>query len=498
MPIEPPRRPAAAIAAWIVVGAVAAPGVVLLALSLPWPLVHDAPIMHYVAQRIADGAVPYRDLFDMNQPGAHLVHGAVVRVFGDGDLAWRLFDLGWLALTCATLARLAWSWGTTAAAGAAALFGTYHLAGGAWQAGQRDFLLCVFLLGAATAIVPWLEQTPGSSWRPGLAGLLLGAGITLKPHAALFAGALGAMVFVVARRRRAVPRALALYAAGAGVAPLAVLAWLHARGGLGAWWNTVVSYLIPLYSRLHRPDDWGFWRVEVWLALGAAVALSLAAAVWYGRFAWRHTIAGLGLVYGVVHFVGQRKGWEYHLYPLAAFAAVLAFSEMEALLARRQVLFGGLVVVSLVTTGALVARRGHETVNAAWIRDKEALVRQLVDDLAARRKADDTIQVFDTTEGGVHALLRLHARQPTRFLYDFHFFHDVDHPTIQRLRAELMHDLTARPPRFVVVFDRGWPSGGPDRLRGFPTLSRFLEDGYRTAVRRPGYVVLERNERRRS
>jgi hypothetical protein len=57
-----------------ILGAVAVGGVATLALVLAWrsrswPLVHDAPIMHYIAWRIADGAVPYRDLFDMNQPG---------------------------------------------------------------------------------------------------------------------------------------------------------------------------------------------------------------------------------------------------------------------------------------------------------------------------------------------------------------------------------------------------------------------------------------------
>ena len=41
----------------------------LLWLSRHWPLVHDAPIMHYLAWRISEGAVPYRDLFDMNFPG---------------------------------------------------------------------------------------------------------------------------------------------------------------------------------------------------------------------------------------------------------------------------------------------------------------------------------------------------------------------------------------------------------------------------------------------
>jgi hypothetical protein len=68
--------------------------------SRAWPLIHDAPLMHYIAWLINQGAVPYRDAFDMNLPGVYLLHLAVLRVGGPGDLAWRLFDLGWLAAIC--------------------------------------------------------------------------------------------------------------------------------------------------------------------------------------------------------------------------------------------------------------------------------------------------------------------------------------------------------------------------------------------------------------
>ncbi|HEU5319540.1 MAG TPA: hypothetical protein VFX28_01970, partial [Methylomirabilota bacterium] len=84
--------------------------------SLPWPLVHDAPLMHYVAWRIADGAAPYRDLFDMNFPGVYLLHMGVLRALGPGDLAWRAFDLAWLGATAAAIALFAAPWGRVAAA----------------------------------------------------------------------------------------------------------------------------------------------------------------------------------------------------------------------------------------------------------------------------------------------------------------------------------------------------------------------------------------------
>ena len=84
------------------------------------------------------------------------------------------------------------------------------------------------------------------------------------------------------------------------------------------------------------------------------------------------------------------------------------------------------------------------------------------------------MQVLDTTGGGIHALLRLGVREPTRFLYDFHFFHDASHPVIRALRAELIQGLDAHPPRLIVVFEQGWPAGGWERLDGFPELRERL------------------------
>ena len=101
--------------------------------------------------------------------------------------------------------------------------------------------------------------------------------------------------------------------------------------------------------------------------------------------------------------------------------------------------------------------------------------------------AGGLVQVLDTTEGGIHALYRLGARQPTRFLYDFHFYHDVDHPYVRRLRGELLEGLRARPPGAVVLFETGWPSGGYERLDAFPELARWLRHGYRLRDEGDGY-----------
>src|SRR5882672_9394298 len=88
--------------------------------------------MHYVAWLVAQGVVPYRDIFDMNVPGVYLLHLGVIRVLGEGDGAWRIFDLAWLGLTGAALfgfsRRMGDAW---SGLGAALLFVLYHLSGGA-------------------------------------------------------------------------------------------------------------------------------------------------------------------------------------------------------------------------------------------------------------------------------------------------------------------------------------------------------------------------------
>jgi hypothetical protein len=471
--------------------------------------VHDAPIMHYIAWRIAEGAAPYRDLFDMNFPGAYLLHLALLRALGPGDVAWRVFDLAWLAAGAGAVAAFAWPWGRVAAAGGALFFAVHHLAGGAWQAGQRDFILCPFLLVGALGVARWLERTvversPSADGRPmrpvasgghrasvaplAIAGLALGAGLTIKPHAIVLLMVLAGVVSIAACRRGApaVPPVGALVGA-ALLPPLAVVAWLASVDALGAWVTIVADYLLPLYSRLGRPGPWGFHRWTVWIPLAGAVTLSLAHAARRGRFGPRHLVATLGLAYGVAHYVGQGKGWEYHVYPFAAFAAVLLFAEARAALGERSWL-GLALAVSLGASWVMLASKGAEAVDAAWVRDKARRVDAIVRDLSAA-PACARVQALDTTEGGLHALLRLRVVQPTRFLYDFHFFHDADAPMIRRLRAEFARDLAARPPDCIVLFRQGWPAGGYERVEAFVELHRALTLDYRVRTRGDGYIV---------
>ena len=462
--------------------------------SLSWPLVHDAPILHYIAWRIAEGAAPYRDVFDMNQPGVYLLHLLVLQTIGAGDLAWRVFDLAWLTLTAATIAAFAAPWGAAAAAGGGLAFAAYHLAGGAWQAGQRDFLLCPFLVAGALGVARWLERRGGVA---GLAcsGAAKGAAVPVTPHAGLLAFALGIAVVAVAVRSGGVGAAAFAYGLGVALAPAAMLGWLAAVGALDAWRETVFTYLLPLYARLGRDTAWALHRGEVWIALGVGAALSVAGALGARRFGVRHALAVAGVLYGLVHYLAQGKGWEYHLYPLAAFVAPLLFAELEPAVAERRWIAAPLAA-GVVAALLLLSVKGGEAAPATWEREKAARVRALVGELGTRLRPGDTVQVLDTTEGGAHALLRLRVRQPTRFVYDFHFFHDVDTRFVRALRAELIAGLDARPPRFIVLYERGWPAGGYERVLRFPELAERLETRYRVVVPGAGFRLYAKSDDR--
>jgi hypothetical protein len=457
--------------------------------SLPWPLVHDAPIMHYVASRIAAGDVPYRDLFDMNMPGVYLLHLAILRTVGAGDFAWRVFDLAWLGAGAGAIATFVAPWGRRAAAAAALLFAAYHLAGGPWQSGQRDFLLSPLLVAGALGVARWAESDAGARPLFSLAwgGLALGAALSVKPHAMLLCAALLALVAVSAGRGALVPGGVFLAAVAA--LPGALLVWLAAAGGLAAWKDIVFGYLVPVYSALGRPAHWTVYRWHVWIPIALGVVLSAASALLHRRFRARHAVAVIGVAYGLAHYFGQGKGWEYHLYPLAAFATILCFAEVELLLTTRRFALAAPLAASLVAAVVLLGIKGVEASPAHWIWDKEGVVRQLTGDLSERMAAGDLVQVLDTSEGGVHALLRLGARQPTRFLYDFHFFTAPAAPVTAALRAEFIRDFDARPPRFVAVFERGWPEAGYARLERFPELRDRIAHRYELVSWRPAFKL---------
>jgi hypothetical protein len=478
-----------------------APAIVAcLIASFRWPLVHDAPLMHYIAWRILSGAVPYRDLFDMNMPGVYVLHILVLKLFGPSDLGWRLFDLLWLLLTTGAIYLLCRPVNRWAGFFSAVFFFSFHLSAGAINMGQRDFLLCAFLLLSAHFLALSIERRGCPKWAL-LAGLFLGAGTSVKPHCALY-GAFMIVLLISYAHRGQFPwkKEVLLLVTGMAAIPLLMVSWLIWVGGLDPMLKMTFEYLLPFYAKLGNIDTLTLTLVP--LEKNAFWIWVVLLACWQTPKSFRYWLIAQGAVFGWFSFVLQGKGWGYHLYPFEVFLYTLLGMSLVALFSRRALL-SRLVAFSCFSLFMyLVAMRcwvvSRTPMSSDLCAKKIAIVKGMVTYLRPRFDPDrDTIQVVDEAEGGIHGLLLLRAVEPTRFIYDYQFLPEFKSQFARDLLSEFIEGLRNRRPRYIVVFDDGTWRGprGHGRVKlEFPEIDRVLTQSYTMELSSRAYDVYRRKD----
>jgi hypothetical protein len=477
--------------------------------SLRWPYIHDSPLMLYAGWHMAEGGVPYRDLFDMNVPGTYFAMWTLGATFGWERLGFRIFDL--LCLSILAAGTFAWlrKCGRAPAVAASLLFPLWYLAAGPSTSMQREFLALVpfaCMLGLGESSLPSPVRFFGT-------GMLAGAAALIKPQFLLLALPPLVRQTVMAPAAERV-RLVALMGAGIGLPIVAAGAFLAYRGGLDAFIDIATGYW-PLYSQLS----------------GSHQALSGTDRL---RYLGESTLAGLKSPYILLALVGlaavitdgQRRGmawmlaavigaaalypafsgqfWTYHWLPfqyvLLATASLALMSSSVSGWTAGNIIRAAAASITLLAVGssavaALVASSsGYPASDVVRSRARALGVPgEVAEFLRAHLQPGDLVQPLDWTGGAVHGMLEARARLATRFMYDFHFYHHVDTPYIVRLRRQFVRQLAAVRPRFVIrVFDgRPWP-GGPGTSREFPALEAFLEAEYRVVRARATYSILER------
>ncbi|MBS94725.1 MAG: hypothetical protein CL799_09835, partial [Chromatiales bacterium] len=222
-------------------------------LALQWRLLQDAPLLHYVAWLANEhDYVVYRDIFETSMPGTFLVHMLIGRLFGYGDLAFRLVDLAWLAGLMAVSWLLIRRINPVVAWAATLGFAIAYIAYGPGMTMQRDYL---GLLPIATAMLVAAGSRYGSGTRAVLVGGLFAAAVTLKPHLGL--GLPFVLIYMTVCENEdwkndygsALKSLLRIgLSASAGFLPVLSLPllWLWSTGGLEAFWEMATLYL-PLH-----------------------------------------------------------------------------------------------------------------------------------------------------------------------------------------------------------------------------------------------------------
>ena len=487
---------------------------VYLVHSLSWPLVNDAVLLRYATFLRQHHFAPYREILDYNLPGSYFADWLVVHTLGASALAWRVYDLSLLAISCAAMYRMVRRYDRFAGFYAAAGFALFHARNGIAQAGQRDLAMAALILaGAAILLDRTGKSSVGASF---FFGLCIGAAATIKPTA-IFAlplvllarlekeetrDALG----VRARPGRIVAAALA----GMLIAPMAALLWLHHTHSIAAFWM-IESQLVPLHERL---GYLGFWALftRIFTAAHGGVALLAIFLMLRCRDAQLDRlrvflIVGMGA--GFLSYFVQAKGYPYHRYLFVAFLFLFAALEFSHALRwpgyRRIVAAGGLVLLAVL--GVLSTMR---SVRDRW---PDEPVQSLTRDLNSLdgEALSGNVQCIDTIDSCLATLYRLRLVQSTGMMYDEFLFVPPDSvkprqaTALTEMRRNFLAELASHPPRVLIVTPWLFPAG-PDhyaKLDQWPEFEHFVEGCYEFRMQRdfpssprehPGYRLYVRRQ----
>jgi hypothetical protein len=432
----------------------------LLWCSLDWPLVGDATIFHFIAGQFQMGAVPYRDIFDVNMPLTYFVHAAVISIGGMGDAAWRAFDLTAAVLVSGLILMLVWPAGRAVAILAVLIVLVSHFLLGPYSAGQRDFLMSIPALAAALASAKAAEDRERDHFYLTLVGVFAMTAASIKPSGILL---LLLPVFTTVKRDWRELQWVMIGAAGTGILVFGTLA---ARGGLEAF-ITTMQELMPRYASLGRTVPEMSEDVVVWLAPTAGVALAAVMNISAPKPPRVRAMIGLSL-FGLIHLLLQRKGWFYHVYPLGIGLACWGAWSLASLPPWRAVIclmVTAITPVWLAQDGALIRTRMYQVLHSASAMQAA---------LEERLPRGARVQMLDSDYGGFLAMARAGMRQATPHIQWFSLIFAED-----SVRRDFLAALEDDPPAAVLLTNSQWPQpDGFDAADHWPQLAALLASRY--------------------
>lgn len=466
--------------------------------SLWEPIGSDRAIGAVVGEALRRGWVLYRDIWDQHTPLAYYIHAAGQMLFGRSTRTVDLLDLLWTLANALALYGLGRRWQgrrvALLAAGFYVLFSDStafnYATAGTWTLkvkpeGLMLLPLAVGLHATLRAVAP-AERRSSLWW--GVAGLALGFAAALKPVAVLFLVVVWPVLLVAAgkapgRKLSSATRHTLWLGGGSLLAQLVYLIPTAAQGTLRDFWQAVVLYNLGPYSKIGLSRT-RFLEVSVligketfglWLLAAAGVLWILRRERRLGNW----LIVGWGLLSGAI-LVLQNKFFSYQYLPLLPPLCLLAACGVVQLWRWAGRWRGGgvawawraLLVLLLLANVAQFARTNGpyysrflqfasgrvdaDTFYAAfhtYPRHYSYPADKAVADWVRERTRPD--EPLGTLGGYGATPIWLAERPPAaRYVFTYPFFHPqvADDPLIRRMRAELLADLQASRPPYIVLF----------------------------------------------
>ncbi len=445
-----------------------------------FPLVHDAAILHYVSFMIGRGHAPYLQQVEMNLPGVLMTEWFSMHVFGaDAAGLWRWDSFVGLCAVAVSAAMAGRGYRLAGACGAM-LTWMIHLNDGAYDLGEREWLVSLLLMACVGCAALCVERQQAVWMTPCMA--LGGWASAIKPFAVLLPVVV--IVLVCLRlRSKVVLRVIGWSMVGGSLPacatvlyfrhwPGAFAAFLQTERTLGAWYSGQAE--ANLHYMLLRVMSY-----PVLVALGLTVYLAMRSKWWVDL---RLLLLCVSAMVGFAMYLAQRKGFPYHVYPMLLFALVLGFvvaqRGLESMAWDRRVIALVLLLVGGVRM-PLRLWRDHAK-NAYPVATQMALIGDL------RRlggpSLDGRVQCLDMTLGGcMGALYDLRLEQPTGFVNDNMLFSRDRQPFLLALQQRFLREMDARPPRVIVLSAHNWPDQDDfsfSKLHRWPAFAAWLKARY--------------------
>ncbi|HKY34160.1 MAG TPA: hypothetical protein VJV23_16645 [Candidatus Polarisedimenticolia bacterium] len=494
-----------------------------------------------VARVMAEGGVPYRDVWDIKPPGIFFVYALARALFGEGVFAVRLLEAaGFASLVAAFVLLSRRRLGSSLPGlfgGTLAVWG--HVQLDFWHTAQAESFGAVLIAWAVLAADAAVERPLGPrAWlRCAAAGCLHGCAFVLKPF--LGSGVLiGAALAVMARRRsggagiRTLGPAAAMIAGFAAPAAATAL-WFAWHGALSDLVETLFVF-VPRYAAVDAgrasPLFFVLFAFQQGLVLfgnltlpGILLLLAFAPAAPREREAVVH-VGGV-LVLLLLGVAAQGKFFAYHQGAALSLASLLAgwgLWKLWRIASHRRAAaaaFGmaSLALLLLPTLGQLSAK-DEPLIRRAALR-LAALLRP-----ASRVEIEDRLHSRNDMDAAQNRLAAEWLRQQTPPGSRVHVwgFEPVLYLMSDRMpasryiqnqpqrvewgraeaRARLMEDLRRTPPAAMVVVHGdvmprvvGNDRDSASELEDFDELRALLESGYRLDLRTSRFSLYARSAR---
>ena len=446
--------------------------------TLRWPLMQDAQVLHYVNFLTDHGFAPYREIGDMNMPGAYWMERFGMTVFGAGDLGFRVYDVFLMVVMTGAMVAIAWPYDWLAGLFAGVLFAVIHAADGPKGAGQRDAVMAVLMV-VGLAFLLYSVRRQAAMWMA-LGGALFGLATSVKPTIAPLGLVLLAMAAVVLRKRGEGATRYVAFALFGGAVPAALfLGFLLHYRALDAF-ITMNRDVSAYYSHLYRMPWLDLLRECMPRPMRLLVPFGLAAvAMNPDRGNWERWALAAGVAFGAFSYFVQGKGYYYQRYPLVAMT-LLWFAIELSIAARRRGMAraigaAGLAVGIFGLTPLFAERARTIFYSNIFTETLESDLRQI-----GVAGLQHNVQCLDMVDGCMNALYHLQIVQQTGMTGDNLLFPpDASFAVVKQARQTFWERLVARPPDVFVISDEQFMDAASfDKLKRWPEFAQYLAEHY--------------------